>query len=177
MPVCTTHIRCSIVVGISACHAEDPGSIPGGGMYCAVCGDGLCSLSLNADLLLIMWPLRTRLAACTSHTCHYGRMSHKAACGRGSPPRFCAFSVPCLFVWLFVCLCVCACVASGPTNRFSSLTLESQERAQDFVHKRSQDRRSRRDRKPAMAMPTCTPCLAVAARGSSCRSWREDLVC
>ena len=25
------HIRCSIVVSISACHAEDPGSIPGGG--------------------------------------------------------------------------------------------------------------------------------------------------
>ena len=24
-------IRCSIVVSISACHAEDPGSIPGGG--------------------------------------------------------------------------------------------------------------------------------------------------
>ena len=26
------HIRCSIVVSISACHAEDPGSIPGGGV-------------------------------------------------------------------------------------------------------------------------------------------------
>ena len=25
-------IRCSIVVSISACHAEDPGSIPGGGV-------------------------------------------------------------------------------------------------------------------------------------------------
>ncbi len=25
------HFRCSIVVSISACHAEDPGSIPGGG--------------------------------------------------------------------------------------------------------------------------------------------------
>ena len=27
------NIRCSIVVSISACHAEDPGSIPGGGVY------------------------------------------------------------------------------------------------------------------------------------------------
>ena len=27
-----TPIRCSIVVSISACHAEDPGSIPGGGI-------------------------------------------------------------------------------------------------------------------------------------------------
>ena len=27
-------IRCSIVVSISACHAEDPGSIPGGGVFC-----------------------------------------------------------------------------------------------------------------------------------------------
>ena len=26
------HIRCSIVVSNSACHAEDPGSIPGGGV-------------------------------------------------------------------------------------------------------------------------------------------------
>ena len=26
-------IRCSIVVSISACHAEDPGSIPGGGAF------------------------------------------------------------------------------------------------------------------------------------------------
>ena len=25
-------VRCSIVVSISACHAEDPGSIPGGGV-------------------------------------------------------------------------------------------------------------------------------------------------
>ena len=28
-------IRCSIVVSISACHAEDPGSIPGGGVFSA----------------------------------------------------------------------------------------------------------------------------------------------
>ena len=27
------HIRCSIVVSISACHAENPGSIPGGGVF------------------------------------------------------------------------------------------------------------------------------------------------
>merc|ERR1712086_545853 len=27
------HIRCSIVVSISACHTEDPGSIPGGGPH------------------------------------------------------------------------------------------------------------------------------------------------
>ena len=26
-------IRCGVVVNISACHAEDPGSIPGGGVY------------------------------------------------------------------------------------------------------------------------------------------------
>ena len=25
-------VRCSIVVSISACHAEDPGSVPGGGV-------------------------------------------------------------------------------------------------------------------------------------------------
>ena len=29
----TLQIRCSIVVSISACHAEDPGSIPGGGGF------------------------------------------------------------------------------------------------------------------------------------------------
>ncbi|CAD5189888.1 unnamed protein product, partial [Musa acuminata subsp. malaccensis] len=26
--------RCSIVVSIPACHAGDPGSIPGNGVYC-----------------------------------------------------------------------------------------------------------------------------------------------
>ena len=31
-------IRCSIVVSISACHAEDPGSIPGRGDYCLLLG-------------------------------------------------------------------------------------------------------------------------------------------
>ena len=31
-------IRCSIVVSISACHAEDPGSIPGGGVSCVLPG-------------------------------------------------------------------------------------------------------------------------------------------
>jgi hypothetical protein len=31
----STQIRCSIVVSISACHAEDPGSIPGGGVLLA----------------------------------------------------------------------------------------------------------------------------------------------
>ena len=30
------NIRCSIVVSISACHGEDPGSIPGGGISAAV---------------------------------------------------------------------------------------------------------------------------------------------
>ena len=34
------NIRCSIVVSISACHAEDPGSIPGRG-----------------DLLLFVWSI------------------------------------------------------------------------------------------------------------------------
>ena len=29
------HVRCSMVVSISACHAEDPGSIPGGGVLAA----------------------------------------------------------------------------------------------------------------------------------------------
>ena len=29
----TSQIRCSIVVSICACHAEDPGSIPGGGVF------------------------------------------------------------------------------------------------------------------------------------------------
>ena len=32
----STQIRCSIVVSISACHAEDPGSIPGRGVYSSV---------------------------------------------------------------------------------------------------------------------------------------------
>ena len=31
------HFRCSIVVNISACHAEDPGSIPGGGVVFPFC--------------------------------------------------------------------------------------------------------------------------------------------
>ena len=30
---CAGQVRCSIVVSISACHAEDPGSIPGGGVF------------------------------------------------------------------------------------------------------------------------------------------------
>ena len=33
----TDRIRCSIVVSISACHAEDPGSIPGGGALFEFC--------------------------------------------------------------------------------------------------------------------------------------------
>ena len=32
MPDRQCQVRCSIVVSISACHADDPGSIPGGGM-------------------------------------------------------------------------------------------------------------------------------------------------
>ena len=28
------HLRVSIVVSISACHADDPGSIPGRGIFC-----------------------------------------------------------------------------------------------------------------------------------------------
>ena len=31
------HVRCSIVVSISACHAEDPGSIPRCGAYSQWC--------------------------------------------------------------------------------------------------------------------------------------------
>ena len=34
----TYQIRCSIVVSISACHAEDPGSIPGGAVMCHIAG-------------------------------------------------------------------------------------------------------------------------------------------
>ena len=38
--VSTSQIRCSIVVSISACHAEDPGSIPGGGvLLCCTTAD------------------------------------------------------------------------------------------------------------------------------------------
>ena len=33
MYACGSSFRGSIVVSISACHAEDPGSIPGGGVY------------------------------------------------------------------------------------------------------------------------------------------------
>ena len=33
MPLTSCILRCSIVVSISACHAEDPGSIPGGGVF------------------------------------------------------------------------------------------------------------------------------------------------
>ena len=40
-------IRCSIVISISACHAEDPGSITGGG----VSFECLASCSLDMDLL------------------------------------------------------------------------------------------------------------------------------
>ena len=31
-----TSVRCSIVVSISACHAEDPGSISGGGGFVSI---------------------------------------------------------------------------------------------------------------------------------------------
>ena len=44
-------IRCSIVVSISACHAEDPGSIPGGGVF-------LLSHRLGAQLLPFFFPGR-----------------------------------------------------------------------------------------------------------------------
>ena len=33
IPVVFTDIRCSIVASIPACHAGDPGSIPGGGVF------------------------------------------------------------------------------------------------------------------------------------------------
>ena len=32
------YLRVSIVVSISACHADDPGSIPGRGTFCCLCG-------------------------------------------------------------------------------------------------------------------------------------------
>ena len=32
--LCVAHILDSIVVSISACHADDPGSIPGRGVFC-----------------------------------------------------------------------------------------------------------------------------------------------
>ena len=39
-------IRCSIVVSISACHAEDPGSIPGGGVCPSLwTGSGMLTLA------------------------------------------------------------------------------------------------------------------------------------
>ena len=44
-------IRCSIVVSISACHAEDPGSIPGGGVFS---GRGLLCLRFLAKALLCL---------------------------------------------------------------------------------------------------------------------------
>ena len=43
------HIRCSIVVSISACHAEDPGSIPGGGVSFA----RSCILDLHLWIIII----------------------------------------------------------------------------------------------------------------------------
>ena len=48
-----TKIRCSIVVSISACHAEDPGSIPGGGVLFAFAS--LCATHgswIQANLIL-----------------------------------------------------------------------------------------------------------------------------
>ena len=61
-----TEFRDSIVVSISACHADDPGSIPGRGDIChARCVERLCVLSqffLNVEELcalcyeLLQWP-------------------------------------------------------------------------------------------------------------------------
>ena len=47
----TYQFRCSIVVSISACHAEDPGSIPGGGVYF---GESATQRAINS-LLLGRW--------------------------------------------------------------------------------------------------------------------------
>ena len=41
-------IRCSIVVSISACHAEDPGSIPGGGVLWLSSAHILCGVSTGS---------------------------------------------------------------------------------------------------------------------------------
>ena len=54
--------RCSIVVSISACHAEDPGSIPGGGFFFFF---PLLSLSPASQL--------SRCATCEEHRCEKQR--------------------------------------------------------------------------------------------------------
>ena len=60
LPNLKYQIRCSIVVSISACHAEDPGSIPGGGV---LSGRGLLCLRFlaKASLCLGCAPLITSI--------------------------------------------------------------------------------------------------------------------
>jgi hypothetical protein len=48
-------IRCSIVVSISACHAEDPGSIPGGGVLFRVGNMG------GMRLQCLLWPFHVMI--------------------------------------------------------------------------------------------------------------------
>ena len=50
-------VRGSIVVSISACHADDPGSIPGRGVFCAASPD--CNVPAMARKKNTSWQDRT----------------------------------------------------------------------------------------------------------------------
>ena len=94
----TPQIRCSIVVSISACHAEDPGSIPGGGALAVFFSHPLATSAqtlprvarttqnrckLLLDCVFCLWGvfLETRgRAGIDSRSRHFGRVAKASAC-------------------------------------------------------------------------------------------------
>ena len=63
-------VRCSIVVSISACHAEDPGSIPGGGRFVNV---GSSPTAVNLFRVIVM---KADLATWASKSGHSHQIVH-----------------------------------------------------------------------------------------------------
>ena len=87
------HLRCRIVVSISACHAEDPGSIPGGGACAPMAGPishGMTSKGSHLRGLAFV-----RACMRSSHMLHIDLNVH---------------AIICVFVCVRVCVCVFVCV-------------------------------------------------------------------
>jgi hypothetical protein len=59
-------IRCGIMGSISVCHAEDPGSIPGGGVLVRVGNMG------GMRLQCLLWPSHVMTCASSGNRCAVG---------------------------------------------------------------------------------------------------------
>ena len=92
------HIRCSIVVSISACHAEDLGSIPGGGVFRPGWTSPFCSNGASPPLALRHPPRRAPSSTTSGgeaalHQAGYGAVGRASDCRtfaaiRRPPARF-----------------------------------------------------------------------------------------